>query len=181
MRVQLVLSISAIALFLTACTGRSETEQWVASQKQANQNVSRIENDLDIAPNERVEIYHGEGLLSPLDQNKLFRSIQNAEIPECIQVEMDRRRDRPDPLEVYPINLMQAVGYMKETSGRKAMTLIQVGGSQNFEAYIGQRIGLDYGRITNITETEISITEVTHLPGTNTCEERYITLKIEKG
>jgi len=176
-----ILSISAMALMMTACSGSGSVSQWLADQKAANQPKPPEWENLDLTVESQPERYSGDGLVSPLDQMKLYSSIRRTDFPPCIQEQMDRKQDRPEPLEAYPLEVLKAVGYIKATSGKKAMALIQVGDNQMYEAYVGQYIGFDYGKITGISETEIYITEILHLPGSDACEERDITLNIYGG
>ncbi|MGL4668317.1 MAG: pilus assembly protein PilP [Saezia sp.] len=178
-----ILSISMVALMMTACSASDDVSQWLAQQKAANQPVpSELDgiklDDIALKP----ESYQGVGLLSPMNQTKLYNTLTtNTEFPLCIQQQIDRKQNRPEPLESYPLDALKAVGYIKESAGRKAMALIQIGDHQIFEAYIGQYVGFDYGRVTGISETEIYITETMYLPGSDACEERDITLNIQGG
>lgn len=180
-RLKNIVSISAVVLMMTACSSSGNVNQWLAEQKAANQPKPSEWENVNLQVEDKAESYKGEGLTSPMNQVKLYRSISERDFPSCIQGQIDRKRNRPEPLEVYSLDMLKAVGYIKESTGRKAMALIQVGDSQMFEAYVGQYIGLDYGRITGISETEIYITEILHLPGSDTCEERDITLNIYGG
>ena len=182
LKLKSILSVSVVALMLTACSGSGDVEQWIAEQKAANQPKPPEWDNVNLTVKDQPEVYSSEGLMSPLDQVKLYSSIALSDyFPLCIQEQIDRKQDRPQPLESYPLDALKAVGYIKATSGSRAMAMIQVGDNQIFDAYVGQYIGFDYGRITGISETEIYITEILHLPGSDACEERDITLNIYGG
>jgi type IV pilus assembly protein PilP len=84
--------------------------------------------------------------------------------------------DRPrEPLEAYPLESLRMVGVMR--NGRQPHALIQVD-NMVYQVRVGNHIGQNFGVITSITDTQVSIKESVQDPTDQTADwvERIVTL-----
>jgi type IV pilus assembly protein PilP len=64
---------------------------------------------------------------------------------------------RKEPLEEFPLDTMVLVGSMVQAA--KPVALVTVG-KLLYQVRVGDHLGQSYGRVTKITETEVSLREI---------------------
>lgn len=91
--------------------------------------------------------------------------------------------DRPrEQLESFPLESLRFVGLMNKDKGKKKHALIQVD-SVVYQVGKGNYLGQSYGRIVDITDSEIILKEIVQDPSGQTTDwvERQVTLQLQEG
>lgn len=144
--------------FLTACGGASEDElqQWMALQ--------RSETHPKIIPITEPKLFQPEnyalaGEVEPFSAQKLTQALkkessQGVSNGALIAPELARRKE---PLEEFPIDSMAMVGSMVKDG--KPVALVTVG-KLLYQVRQGDHLGMNYGRVIKISETEMSLREI---------------------
>ena len=143
---------------LAACTGSSEDElrQWMAVQKnEIHPQVKPIAEPKLFKP----ELYGMVSEIEPFSNQKLTQALrkdsaQAALNGALIAPELARRKE---PLEEFPLDTMALVGSMVQAG--KPVALVSVG-KLLYQVRVGEHLGQSYGRVTKITETEVSLREI---------------------
>lgn len=100
--------------------------------------------------------YMAARLVEPFSGQKLQVAIkQETRQPNSLlAAELNRRRE---PLEAYPLDALSMVGSV--VRGGRPYALLQAD-SLLYQIKVGDYIGQNYGRVTRITETEITLREI---------------------
>lgn len=155
------LSIGLFAFMLVAsgCSSSQEDEelqQWMAAERNKTRpQIAPIAEPKRFKP----QNYTQEAIVDPFSSEKLSQALrrdagQASSHTALIAPELNRRKE---PLEAYPLDAMVMVGSLDQRGTRIA--LIRVGGLI-YQVRPGQYLGQNYGRITRISETEISLREI---------------------
>lgn len=147
-----------LTLCLVACGNSSEDElrQWISTQKgMAKPKVGPIAEPKQFRP----EAYGQVASTEPFSNQKLTQALkrdstQAASNGALIAPELARRKE---PLEAFPLDAMTLVGSL--TKGGSPVALLRVD-SLLYQVKPGAYLGLNYGRVMKITETEITLREV---------------------
>ncbi|KAF1044265.1 pilus assembly protein PilP [Xylophilus sp.] len=148
----------AVLLVLAACgsTGDEELSQWMAEQRaQTRPRIKPLAEPKQFKP----EVYAQESGMDPFNPLKLTQALrrdsaQAAVNSALITPELARRKE---PLEAYPLDAMAMVGSLDKTGQTTA--LLQVD-KLLYQVQVGNYLGQNYGRITRITETGITLREI---------------------
>ena len=102
------------------------------------------------------EAYGGAQVVDPFSPQKLTVALKQeaAQPSSLLAAEMSRRRE---PLESYPLDSMSMVGSVYRGKARYALLKVD---SLLYQVKVGDYMGQNFGRITKITETDISLREV---------------------
>lgn len=149
--------LSALTL-LSACTGSSEDElrQWMTAQKnETRPQVKPIAEPKLFKP----ELYSMVSEVEPFSNQKLTQALrkdsaQAALNGALIAPELARRKE---PLEEFPLDSMALVGSLVQTG--KPVALVTVG-KLLYQVKVGDHLGQSYGRVTKISETEVTLREI---------------------
>lgn len=165
-----------VALLLAACSGEQEELQaWMDQQRHEIQpSVKPIEPPAKFDP----QPYDGIASVEPFSVQKLLVALkqQDQESNTLLAAERNRRRE---PLEAYPLDTMVMVGSVsKSKQGSPQYALLRV---ENllYQVRVGDYLGQNYGRITNITETEIALREIVQ-DAAGEWVERPVTLQLQE-
>jgi type IV pilus assembly protein PilP len=147
-----------LVCLLTACGAASEDElrQWMTAQhNMAHPKAAPISEPKQFQP----ENYVTAGEVEPFSNQKLTQALkrdssQAASNGALIAPELARRKE---PLEEFPVDSMAMVGSMIKEG--KPVALITVG-KLLYQVHEGDHIGLNFGRATKISETEVSLREI---------------------
>lgn len=150
--------VCAVAILLSACgaANESELQQWMNEQKsQIQPKVKPISEPKQFKP----ESYTLVSELEPFSLQKLTQALNKdssrAQSNQAlIAPELARRKD---PLEEFPLDTMALVGHL--TKAGQPVALVTVG-KLLYQVRVGEHLGQNYGRVMNITETEITLREV---------------------
>ncbi len=148
------MSLPVLILGLAACGNDvSELQEWMAQQKrETHATVQPLSPPKKFTP----QPYEAALSVDPFSTQKLRVAVkQEASQPNSLlTAEMNRRKD---PLESYPLDSMTMVGSMTRQGQPYALLKVD---ALLYQVKQGDHLGLNFGRITRITETEITLREV---------------------
>jgi len=139
---------------LAGCTGeQDELQQWMEQQKrEVKPSVQPLSPPKKFNPQPYASLTGVE----PFSTQKLTVALkQEARQPNSLlAAEINRRKE---PLEAYPLDSMTMVGSV--TKQGRPYALLRVD-NLLYQVKLGDYIGQNYGKITKITETDISLREI---------------------
>lgn len=143
-----------LALMLSACgANHEELQLWMEQQRrEVKPNVTPLTPPKKFDP----QPYGAIALVEPFSNQKLTVAIkQETRQPNSlIAAEVNRRRE---PLESFPLDSMGMVGSLNR--GGRPFALLRVD-NLLYQVKVGDYLGQNYGRITSITETEVTLREI---------------------
>jgi len=148
----------AAVVVLTGCGVAPEDElrQWMAVQKnETHPKIKPISEPKLFKP----ESYAMVSDVEPFSSQKLTQSLkkdstQAASNGALIAPELARRKE---PLEEFPMDSMALVGSMVKVG--KPVALVTIG-KMLYQVRVGDHLGQNFGRVTKISETEVSLREI---------------------
>ena len=147
-------SVAVSVLGLSACSSDvSELQEWTAQQRRETRaSVQPLSPPKKFTP----QPYDAALSVDPFSTQKLRVAVkQEASQPNSLlTTEMNRRKE---PLESYPLDSMSMVGSL--TRQGRPFALLKVD-ALLYQVKQGDHLGLNFGRITQISETEITLREV---------------------
>ena len=166
----------ALALGLSGCTGsdQDDLQQWMAQQRaQVKPTIPPITEPKKFTP----QAYTQAGLVEPFDSSKLTQALRrDSSQPSTsglIAPELVRRKES---LELFPLDAMAMVGSMNK--GGQMVALVRVD-KLLYQVRTGNYLGLNYGRVTRISETEVSLREIVQ-DAAGEWIERMATLELQE-
>lgn len=142
------------ALMLSACgANHEELQAWMDQQRrEVRPNVTPLTPPKKFDP----QPYGAVTLVEPFSNQKLTVAIkQETRQPNSlITAEINRRRE---PLESFPLDSMSMVGSLNREG--RPFALLRVD-NLLYQVKVGDYLGQNYGRITAITETEVTLREI---------------------
>ena len=158
MRVTIKLVLLSIAFTLTGCgaSGVDELRQWMAEQKnQTRPRVKAVAEPKQFKP----ESYNQVTAIEPFNNQKLTLALKTESSQAVfngglIAPELARRKQA---LEAFPLDTMALVGTL--TKDGQPMALVKVD-NLLYQVRPGNYLGQNYGRVTKITETEVTLREI---------------------
>lgn len=173
----LVCLLGASAL-LTACGGAEQDDlrTWMQSERNTiKPSVQPIPEPTKFNP----EPYSSADGIQPFSTEKLESVLRGAAAgagasSALIEPELNRRRE---PLEAFPLDTMTMVGSLNR--GGALVALVKVGGLL-YQVKQGNYLGLNYGRVTRISETEVVLREIIQ-DSTGEWTERPAALQLVEG
>lgn len=160
------------ALILSACGGEEHQDLRAWVKEQDNMPRPRIEPLPEVKPFE-VFAYEADkdGLIDPFKPRKV-------ELPKQSQtngIRPDLNRPR-EPLEAYSIENLRMVGTLAQR--KEIFALIKTPDSNLFRVRKGNYLGQNFGRINEIDEGSVKLTEIVQ-DGTGDWIERVSTLQLQ--
>ncbi len=160
-------------LLLLGCSNQNEElDQWM---KDVRAELRPI--DTSVAEPKVYEpfIYAEKGEIHPFDVAKVDNALSKlaARSKSPLTPNPDRRRD---PLEAFPLDTIAMVGLLERPNMRSA--LLRVGGIL-YQVRVGNYVGQNYGIISQITESEVTLKEVVQ-DATGEWVERISTLQLQE-
>lgn len=158
MTVRTFVLVAATALLLSGCIGsdQDELQQWMTEQRnQTKPKIEPISEPTKFVP----QAYSQEAAVEPFSNQKLSIALkqdsnQATANAALIAPELARRREA---LEAFPLDAISMVGSLNKEG--KPVALIRVD-NLLYQVRSGNYLGQNYGRITKISETEISLREI---------------------
>jgi type IV pilus assembly protein PilP len=146
------------ALVLVGCGSSSEDElrQWMSEQKRQTQpKVTPIPEPKLFKPESYAQI----SAVEPFSKEKLTQALkgesnQATSNAALVAPELVRRKEA---LESFPLDAMALVGSLNK--GGQPVALIKVD-SLLYQVRPGNYLGQNFGRVTNIAETEVTLREI---------------------
>ena len=145
-------------MLLAGCSASTEDElrQWMTDQQnQTRPRIAPISEPKQFKP----ESYAQVTAVDPFSNQKLTLALkkdsaQSTSNSALIDPELARRKEA---LESFPLDAMSLVGNMVRANQPVALIKID---SLLYQVRTGNYLGQNYGRITKITETEVSLREI---------------------
>ena len=158
MSIKTVTPALLLALLLGACSpsGQDELQGWMNDQRaQTKPKVQPIPEPKKFAP----QAYTQEGATDPFSNMKLTQALkrestQSTSNAALVAPELARRKEA---LEALPLDTMVMVGSLLKEG--KPVALVRVD-NLLYQVRPGNYLGQNYGKVTKITETEITMREI---------------------
>ena len=153
-RARLLVSLGLAAFALVGCGGeQEELSQWMEQQKhEVKPSVQPLSPPKKFTPQPYAAITGVE----PFSSQKLTVALkQEAKQPNSLlAAELNRRKE---PLEAYPIDSMSMVGSVVRAGLPYALLRVD---NLLYQVKAGDYLGQNYGKITKISETDLSLREI---------------------
>lgn len=172
-RWRLLAALLGGSLLLAACDAdQQELQSWMDQQRrEVKPSVQPLAppKKFDPAP------YEAGQSVDPFSNQKLSVAIkQEARQPNSVYAaEFNRRKE---PLEAYPLDAMSMVGSVTKSGVPFALLKVD---NLLYQVKAGDHLGQNYGRITRITETEVTLREIVQ-DATGEWTERPGTLQLQE-
>ncbi|SCK44586.1 type IV pilus assembly protein PilP [Variovorax sp. HW608] len=170
------LGLCAAVVGLTGCFGSDQDElrTWMTEQRaQVKPNVPPIAEPKKFTP----QPYTEAGAIEPFNMQKLTQALRrDSNQPSTsglIAPELTRRKEA---LEAFPLDAMAMVGSLNRNG--QPVALISVD-KLLYQVKVGNYLGLNYGKITRITETELALREIVQ-DAAGEWIERVATLQLQE-
>ena len=172
------MALVCLATLMLAGCGASDHEElqaWMTAQRNAaHPHITPISAPKQFIP----QSYTEAGVTDPFNSEKLTQALrresgQAASNAALVAPELARRKE---PLEAFPLDSMVMVGSLGKPGQPEA--LIQVD-KLLYLVHIGNYLGQNYGRITKITETQVTLREIVQ-DATGEWIERPATLQLQE-
>lgn len=148
------LGVALLGLSLLAgCTAdHDELRQWMEQQRrEIKPNVTPLQAPKKFDP----EPYSQTQAVEPFSSQKLSVALkQEARAPNSLLARQLNRRK--EPLEAFPLDSMSMVGSVTKQGQPYALLRVD---ALLYQVKVGDHIGQNYGQITRISETEITLQE----------------------
>lgn len=145
--------VALMCLLLVACTGgdNQDLRQWMS---EAGKDIKgKVPPLPEVKPYEPVA-YDAGSLLDPFKPSKIGPE-QKKNAGGGLQPDLDRPRE---PLEAYPLESLKYVGVM--TKKNVSYAIVQVD-SALYQVRVGNYMGQNFGVITKVAESEVTLKELT--------------------
>ncbi len=155
---RLVGAIAASSLVLAACgsSGQEELQQWMTQQRaQTQPQVQPIPAPKKFTP----QVYTQEAATDPFSNLKLTQALkrdssQSSANAGLVAPELSRRKE---PLESFPLDTVSMVGSLVKQGQPVALVKVD---SLLYQVRPGNYLGQNYGKITKVGETEVTLREI---------------------
>ena len=147
-------SLVVVGATLAGCSaGIDELQQWMDEQRQQTRPTVR---PLTPPKTFQPQPYEVLALVDPFSTQKLTVALRReaTQPSSLLAAEMKRRRE---PLEAFPLDSMAMVGSVQRDGRPYALLRVD---NLLYQARVGDYLGQNFGRITKISETEITLREV---------------------
>jgi type IV pilus assembly protein PilP len=155
---QVVLLALAAAATLSACgsSDQEEIHQWMRDQRaQTRPQIQPIPEPKTFTPQD----YTQEAAVEPFSNQKLTQALKRdsqsaSPSTTLLTPELNRRKE---PLESFPLDSMAMVGSLIKQGHPVALVKVD---NLLYQVHPGNYLGQNYGRITKVTETEVTLREL---------------------
>lgn len=166
MRLTLIVPLLASVL-LTGCSDQQQDlRDWMA---EASKDLKPNLKPLPSIRQASVVAYQGSGLIDPFKPSKLEPDKKSA----LFTPDANRRRE---PLEAYPLESLRMVGVMMKKGQVHAIIAVD---KTLHQVKVGNYLGQNYGKITAITESDVSLKELVE-DASGEWTERISTLQLQE-
>lgn len=165
MRLTLIVPL-LLSLLLAGCGDKQQDlRDWMA---EASKDLKPNLKPLPPIRQASVVNYQGSGLLDPFKQAKLEPDKKSGFMPDA-----NRRRE---PLEAYPLESLKMVGVMMRKGQAHAIIAVD---KTLHQVKVGNYLGQNYGKITDISESAVTLKELVEDVG-GEWTERISTLQLQE-
>lgn len=177
-RVLLLMLMALGSGLLSGCGASKEDDvrQWMAEERNRTQpKVAPIPAPKQFKP----EPYGNATALEPFSNQKLTQALkrdssQAAANVALIAPELARRKE---PLEAFPLDTMALVGSIIKSGQHVALLKVD---NLLYQVKVGGYLGQNYGKVTKITETEVTLREIVQ-DAVGEWIERVATIQLQEG
>lgn len=166
------LTMFALTLGLAGCgADQEELQQWMAQQqKEIKPHVAQIAPSSKFVPQPYLSLKDTD----PFSGRKMDAGAAIARQPNAVLASEMRRRK--EPLEDFPLDSMTLVGSVVRNGKQHALIKVE-----NLLHYVkvGEYMGQNYGKITNLTEKELTLREIVQ-DASGEWTERTSTLQLQE-
>lgn len=155
---------------------QDELQQWMTTQRNAARpKVEPLPEPTKFSP----QAYDQEGAIEPFSHQKLTLALkrdssQATSNAALIAPELSRRKE---PLEAIPLDAVSMVGSLIKIGQPVALVRVD---NLIYQARVGNHLGQNYGRITQVTETSLTLREIVQ-DAAGEWIERMATLQLLEG
>jgi type IV pilus assembly protein PilP len=151
-------ALAALIALLSGCTssGEDELQQWMTDQRnQTKPKIQPIPEPKKFTP----QAYTQEAATDPFSNQKLTEALkrdskQASANAELVAPELTRRKE---PLESFPLDTMSMVGSLVKQGQPVALVKVD---NLLYQVRPGNYLGQNYGKITQVGETEVTLREI---------------------
>ena len=151
-------AFAASSFLLVACssTGQEELQQWMTQQRaQTQPKIQPIPEPKKFTP----QVYTQEAATDPFSNQKLTQALkrdsaQTSANAGLVAPELARRKE---PLESFPLDTVSMVGSLVKSGQPVALVKVD---SLLYQVRPGNYLGQNYGKITKVGETEVTLREI---------------------
>lgn len=149
---RLAVALLASALLAGCTADHDELRQWMEQQRrEIKPNVTPLQPPKKFDP----EPYSQSQAVEPFSSQKLSVALkQEARAPNSLLARQLNRRK--EPLEAYPLDTMVMVGSVTKQGQPYALLRVD---ALLYQVRVGDHLGQNYGQITAISETEVTLKE----------------------
>lgn len=166
-----------VTLILAGCgnSDHEELQQWMTVQRNAARpHITPISEPKQFIP----QSYTEANAMDPFSLQKLTQAFkresgQAASNAALVAPELARRKQ---PLEAFPLDSMVMVGSLDKAG--KPVALVRVD-NLLYQVHVGSYLGQNYGLVTKITETEVTLREIVQ-DAAGEWIERVATLQLQE-
>ncbi|MEO3692642.1 pilus assembly protein PilP [Roseateles paludis] len=150
-----LVGVAVLALLAGCSADVDELRQWMEQQhREVKATVTPLLPPKKFLP----QPYEAGAGVDPFSPQKLSVAIKQEAVQpnSLLTAEINRRKEE---LEQFPLDSMSMIGWMFRAEEKKAYALLRVD-NQTFKVSVGNYLGQNFGRITKISETAITLREV---------------------
>lgn len=165
-----------VAAMLAGCFGSEQADlrTWMRDQRaQVKPRVTPISEPTKFTPQPYTEGAAVEPFNSVKLTQALRRDSSQQSNSDLIAPELSRRKEA---LEAFPLDSMTMVGSLNRRGQRVALVTVD---KLLYQVRIGNHLGLNYGRVTHIDETELGLREIVQ-DAAGEWVERTATLQLQE-
>ena len=152
-----VLGAIALIPLLAGCFGSQQEDlrAWMRDQRaQVKPRITPISEPKKFTP----QAYTEGAAMEPFNNVRLTQALRRDSSQtggsDLIAPELNRRKEA---LEAYPLDAMAMVGSLNRNGQRVALVTVD---KLLYQVRVGNHLGLNYGRVTRIDETELALREI---------------------
>lgn len=169
----MALAVGGGALLLGGCSqDQQELKQWMDKERrEAKPNITPL-----VAPKKfNPQRYDGLTAVEPFSTRKLTVALkqESRQPSSLLAAELNRRKE---PLEAYPLDTIVMVGSVVKKGQQFALIRVD---NLLYQVRSGEYLGQNYGRVTRVSEAEISLREIVQ-DAVGEWVERTTTLQLQE-
>jgi len=152
-----IFGVIALVSLLAGCFGSEQEDlrTWMRDQRaQVKPRIAPISEPKKFTP----QAYTEGAAVEPFDRIRLTQALRRDSAQtgnsDLIAPELNRRKEA---LEAYPLDSMAMVGSLNRNGQRVALVTVD---KLLYQVRVGNHLGLNYGRVTRIDETELALREI---------------------
>jgi type IV pilus assembly protein PilP len=176
MRTLGILWLGVAAAGLSGCMGseQEDLQRWMAEQRaQVRPSVPPITEPKKFTP----QAYTEASAFEPFNMQKLTQALRrDSNQPSTSGLIAPELARRKEALEAFPLDSMAMVGSMNRNGQPVALVTVD---KLLYQVRVGNYLGLNYGRITRISETELALREIVQ-DAAGEWIERVATLQLQE-